>query len=1198
MNCLLDTGSSLSVIHPSIYARMTGNKPELTQTGSQLKMADGGLVNVVGKATFQLNIGNCTYKQLMAVADIEAPAVLGYDFMKSQNCQIDVARGEVSLNGVTEKCILESTLPKVYRIRVAENTVIPQSTEMIIPAVVEGSLPYTTRGVIHAGELTDTRGILVAKTIVDPCNEVVPVRVANLSGQAQTLYAHSHIATCHAVDLLQEASSGDTLRVENGHTELPHHIKQIWDDCQELLDTDQRSRVKELLLNHESVFAVNKEDLGRTGVVKHKINTGDAPPVKQHPRRLPLAKRELVKEELTKMLQQGIIEPSQSPWSSPIVLVQKKDGSTRFCVDYRKLNSLTYKDSYPLPRVDESIDTLRGSKWFTTLDLQSGYFQVEMDPKDAEKTAFTTMCGLYQFKVMSFGLCNAPATFERMMEAVLAGLHWETCLLYIDDIIVFADSFEQHIHRLSEVLTRLENAGLKLSPSKCKLFRKSVGFLGHIVSEDGVSTDPTKIDVVQQWPTPRSVHDVRSFLGLCSYYRRFVKGFATIAKPLHRLTEKQTPFSWTDECQSSFDTLKQALTTSPVLCYPSIRENFILDTDASGVGIGAVLSQVNDGCEKVVAYYSKALTKAQRNFCITRKELLAVVEAVKHFHHYIYGVPTLVRTDHGALTWLLSFKNIEGQMARWMEALGTYDLTIQYRAGRKHMNADSLSRLPCDHCDYCSRQEAKDTQKQVNDSLDKLSGNSESVRAITRSQDKAVLSVPIQQGPQAEANTDESQEACDMERAQQSDSVLSVVYGWLVEKARPEWKAISHLGSEFKRYWALWDSLIIRDRLVYRIKFGASETENTYQLLVPRSKVSEAIRRLHNDITAGHMGINRTIARIKERFHWFNLKDNVQEWCRSCEECQKAKNDDRKPKAPLGSVKVGEPFECIALDILGPLPQTRQGNKYILVIADYFSRWTESFALSNITSETVTNVLVNEVICRFGLPMRIHTDQGRQFEADMFQQMCLLFDIDKTRTTAYHPQSNGLVERFNRTLLRMMTKFVSADQRDWDEKLPFIMMAYRSSQHETTGFSPNCMMFGREMTMPIDLLYGPPPESKEQTECEFVQTLRNKLANVHASAREKMVKAADKQKKTYDHRLHVNIYKRGDLVWQQNRSKRAVSPKLQFGWEGPYTVLARLTDLVYRIQKNNKSEPRIVHHNVLKPYHGDAKSWLLSDISI
>ena len=336
----------------------------------------------------------------------------------------------------------------------------------------------------------------MAKTVIDPYFDFVPLRVLNVSGKEQVLYANTHIATYHPVSNVREMNRE---RESEGSETLSEYLKPAWENAQENLTSEQAVQVKTLLMKHKDVFAKNKTDLGRTDVVKHMINTGTAAPVKQIPRRLPLSKRELVREKISKILGQGIMQPSQSPWSSRVVLVQKKDGSTRFCVDYRKLNNLTLKDSYPFPRIDESLDALRGSNWFSTLDLQSGYFQVEMDPADAEKTAFTTICGLYQLKVMSFGLFNAPAAFERMIEIILSGLHWETCLLYIDDVIIFADSFEQHLERLSEVLSKLQTAGLKLSPKKCQLFKKQVCFLGHVVSEHGISTDPAKIRAVEQW---------------------------------------------------------------------------------------------------------------------------------------------------------------------------------------------------------------------------------------------------------------------------------------------------------------------------------------------------------------------------------------------------------------------------------------------------------------------------------------------------------------------------------------------------------------------------------------------------------------------------------------------------------------------------------------------------------------------------
>lgn len=1190
MKCLIDTGASVSVLHLSTYQQMLNhNRPQLCKSNTTLYMANGAPVEVHGSGIFNININGHIYRQQMSVAEIEAPAVIGYDFLKNQNCQIDIGKSRLNLDGKIVECILESTLPSMFRIRVAENTTVPCGTEMIVPATVDGALPHITKGMIECEKLQNLNGLLLAKTIVDPCDKIVPIRVMNVTDKPQVLYENTHVATCHAINHLEVLQRETTETLTSDQTELPTHLQPVWESCKENLSASQASKVKNLLVNHSNVFAKDKDDLGRTDIAKHKINTGDTPPIKQAPRRLPLSKKEIMKTEIDRMLKQGIIEPSQSPWSSPIVLVTKKDGSTRFCVDYRKLNNVTYKDSYPLPKIDESLDALRGSKWFSTLDLQSGYFQVEMDPQDAEKTAFTTTCGLFQFKVLSFGLCNAPATFERMMESVLSGLHWETCLLYIDDVIVFGDSFDQHLQRVADVLDRLGKVGLKVSPTKCQLFKKQVSFLGHTVSEEGISTDPNKISAVEHWSAPKNLHDLRSFLGLCSYYRRFVEGFATIAKPLHRLTEKSRSFLWTQECQESFEKLKQALITAPILCYPTTRENFVLDTDASGVGIGAVLSQQHDGVERVVAYFSKTLTKHERNYCITRKELLAVIEAVKHFHHYIYGVPVLVRTDHGALTWLLNFKNIEGQMARWLETLGEYDLKIQHRVGRKHMNADGLSRLPCDNCQYCDRQEKRGLVKSA-DSIQNAEpnnevSNTETLCAVTT----RAKSNQLERDDNTEPHSSNalSVDPNDVKAAQMNDSVISIVYNWISNQGRPEYKDISHMSAEVKCYWAKWDSLTVRDGLLYRRLLDAESDGETFQLVIPACLRARILTALHNDITAGHMGVSRTTARIQERYYWVNLREDVKSWCSSCKECQKIKNSTNKPKAQLASFKAGAPMERIAVDILGPLPVTKTRNKYILVVADYFTKWTESFPMPNIEAETVAKIIVTEFLCRFGLPRQIHTDQGTQFESRLFQEMCLLLDIDKTRTTPYHPQSNGLVERFNRTVLGMLTKYVSADRNDWDEKLPFLMMAYRSSIHESTGYTPSRMMLGREAELPIDLLFGPPPASRElEPTSNFVANLKETLTKVHTNARSKLLKASEKQKRGYDHRLNQSLFNAGDLVWLQTKSNLTHTPKLQFGWEGPYTVLLRVTDLVYKIQKSGKAKPRIVHHNVLKPYIG------------
>ena len=516
----------------------------------------------------------------------------------------------------------------------------------------------------------------------------------NITNETKTLYPETNIATLSHVSSVQAVN--EVVIPEN--EKVPGHLKDLYERTITDMNFEQKVQVAKLLKKYSDVFSESDNDIGRTCIIKHRIPTGDAHPIKQRPRRVPVHMNEEIDKQLENMLKENVIQPSTSPWASSIVMVKKKDGSNRFCVDYRKLNDITIKDAYPLPRVDESLDQLTGSKWFSCLDLNSGYWQVETDPTDRENTAFTSRRGLFEFTVMPFGLCNAPATFERLMETILAGLHWEVCLIYLDDVIVTGKSFEDMVWNLEKVFERFQQAGLKLKPRKCKLFSKEVEFLGHIISESGIKTDPNKTKCVETWPTPKNVREVRAFVGLCSYYRRFIYKFSETAKPLHKLTEKNQPFVWTEECANSFKELKTKLVEAPVLIYPDFTKSFILNVDASDLCMGAVLSQKTEAGERVVAYASKTLTKSERRYCVTRKELLALVYFVKYFRHYLYGKKFVVRTDHGSLRWLMNFKTPEGQVARWIELLSSFDMKIEHRPGNVHKNADGLSRIPCRQC--------------------------------------------------------------------------------------------------------------------------------------------------------------------------------------------------------------------------------------------------------------------------------------------------------------------------------------------------------------------------------------------------------------------------------------------------------------------------------------------------------------------
>ncbi|GFS87188.1 retrovirus-related Pol polyprotein from transposon 297 [Trichonephila clavipes] len=479
------------------------------------------------------------------------------------------------------------------------------TTEIIVPGYIGNDVSFNS-GLIGSAE-NKANGLLIASTLVDLSRKTIPS--SNVCLQKFEL-ALSNSPQQLTPDLLENAE----------------------------LSPEQKSSAERLFQEFEDVFSRNSSDIGHTTVTQHRIDTADHPPIKQHPRRLPFAKQEEVGTLLREMQENDIIEPSSSPWASPIVLVRKKDGSTRFCVDYRKLNDVTKKDSYPLPRIDDTLDTLSGHKWFSTLDLKSGYWQVEIHPEDREKQ--------HSLPAKDYGSSKSCR----------------------------GRTFEEHLQNIRKVLSKLSDANLKRNPSKCKFFQKEVNYLGHIISAEGVRTDPEKVSAVKNWKRPENLRELRSFLGLCTYYRN----------------------------------LKEALTSSPILIYPQPDKPFILDTDASNESVGAVLSQEIDGQERVVAYWSKCLSKPERNYCVTRKELLAIVKAIEHFHHYLYGQKFLLRTDHASLTWLMNFRNTEGQVARWIQRLNEYYFDIRHRKGSSHGNADALSRRPCpENCRHCSIVETK-----------------------------------------------------------------------------------------------------------------------------------------------------------------------------------------------------------------------------------------------------------------------------------------------------------------------------------------------------------------------------------------------------------------------------------------------------------------------------------------------------------
>lgn len=651
-----------------------------------------------------------------------------------------------------------------------------------------------------------------------------------------------------------------------------------------------------------------------------------------------------------------------------------------------------------------------------------------------------------------------------------------------------------------------------------------------MVKQDGVAADPEKTERVASWPVPTNPADLRSFLGFASYYRRFIKDFAKIASPLHRLTEKKTEYRWSEEADDAFRELKRRLVSAPILAYPRYSDPFILDTDASDRGIGAVLSQIQDGKERVIGYGSRTLTKAERNYCVTRRVMLAVVTFTRHFRCYLLGRPFVVRTDHAALQWLQRFKEPEGQVAR-VEQLREYHFQAEHRPGTRHSNADALSRRPCDQC-----------------------GDPHNVDAVH-------MSLP-EGGASGESSDDGTLTPIltTIQSAQEGDPQLGPIRRRLLAgKDRPTVEEMSGSGLRNRGYWAQWDQLFLENGVVHRHWEDRNGKRILKQMVVPRELVPVVIKELHDGVAGGHLGVTKTVGKARERFYWIGLREDIELWCRQCPECAKRKSPARPNRASLVPVRTGFPMERVALDIVGPLPITQHGNKYILVVSDYFTRWPEAYPLANQEAESIARVLVNEWICRFGVPMHIHSDQGRNFESKIFKKMYNLLGMAKTRTTPYHPQSDGLVERFNRTLIGMLSIRVAEDETSWDDHLPATMLAYRSSVQESTGYTPFHLMFGREIRLPIDLMFGRDPDPMKET-TEYVVQLKQHLEEAYEQVRKRTGFVQGRQKDRYDQRAVGGQYNVGDRVWLHNPAvKRGLKPKFHRPLADPFVVVKRIT---------------------------------------
>ena len=947
---------------------------------------------------------------------------------------------------------------------------------------------------------------------------------------------------------------------------------------------------KEMLKRNVKVFSKDDMDMGRTNLVKHHIKLTDPVPFKEAYRRIPPQMYDEVKTHLQEMLDLGAIRPSNSPWASAIVLVRIKDGRLRFCIDLRKLNNRMVKDAYSLPRIESILDSLGGAQIFSTLDLKAGYWQVEMAEECKAYTAFTFgPLGFYECDTMPFGATNAPATFQRLMHDCLGELNMNWCIVYLDDIIILSDTKEEHLKRLEAVFQKLCAAGLKLKPSKCFFFREEIEYLGHVVSGKGISTNPKKIEAVSKWPTPKTVYDVRSFLGFVGYYRRFIKNFSRITKPIREVitglenqskrSAKKTYIEWSDAADVAFEHLKAMCVSTPILAYPDYQLPFTLHTDSSTDGLGAVLYQKQDGKLRVIAYASRSVSKAESNYPAHKLEFLALKWAVcEKFHECLYGSKSFeVFTDNNLLTYVLTSAKLDACGQRWVAKLANYNFSIKYRCGVSNTEADALSRIKWPEA-------LSDNVDIENGCMDTHVINAILTGAITKSSLIESVSCSAKVIP-TELDTDTGKLSdINWTKEQRLDPNLGVIIRLIESGQLNKRKLQGKDSSEVKSFLRNKKSLKLGKDVLYRKSFSDNSTskKTLWQLVVPKLFRERALLGCHDDV--GHQGILRTLSLLRERFYWSGMQEEATQHVLKCSRCLKRKTPPQV--APLQPILVTQPLELVHMDYLSLEPS--KGNiENVLVITDHFTRYALAHPSKTQRAQATARILWDNFICHYGFPEKLISDQGRNFESDLIKELCKIAGVKKVHTTPYHPQGNGQCERFNSTLCNILGTLSEEEKSDWKSHLGCITHAYNCTKHASTTYSPYYLMFGRHPRLPIDVEFGlnKPNCSDNSSKSRYIQKLRRRLNYAFQKAIKYSDQQASKYKHSYDKSVKGPQLHENDLVLVKIVAHKG-RHKLQDRWEPEeYVVIEQpiAGTPVYKVKPVNGDNVRTLHRNLLLP---------------
>lgn len=1177
---MIDTGSDISLIKINKCYRNT----KINQD-RQCKIT--GITEnetyTLGTIHSNLILDNCTfYHELHIVANefpIPTDGIIGRDFLNKFRFKIDYENytlsARVGENHVELPLILSTTecnnihIPARCEIICALN--IPRDTDVIIqkeelkPGIFVGSSIVPKEGIAHAIFINTTENETIVKNFK-------PI-ISRIHKNEQIIVDNKNLET----------------RIKN-----LEKILQI-----EGQDTSANEKILNICRKYQDIFLLDNDTLSVNNFYKQDIITTEHTPVYIKNYRQPFSQKQEINSQISKLIKNDIIEPSVSPYNSPILLVPKKDqnGSKewRLVVDFRKLNKVVINDKFPLTRLEDILDQLGRAKYFSTLDLSNSFHQIELNETSRHLTAFSSDQGHYQFKRLPFGLKISSNSFQRMLSIALAGLQGKS-FLYVDDIIVHGCSLEHHNRNLVSTFESLRKYNLKLNPKKCNFLKNAVVYLGHLITDEGVKTDPSKFDKIKNYPSPKNADEVHRFTALCNYYRKFVPQFAKIAKPLYNLQKKKVPFNWSSDCEIAFKELKEKLISAPILKYPDWNKEFILTTDASNYAYGAVLSQGEIGNDLPIAYASKNLTKHEINKDVLQKELLAIHWGINYFRPYLYGRKFKVVTDHRPLVSLFSDNKPSSKMTRVRQDLCEYEYEIVYRKGSLNVVADALSRIRWD-----------------SDMLKTLIPADSEIKVITRSMtnkprnetgDEKNVPIENQMKPD-QLHIWEGNNFSEIKNVRKLKFIIKngatkVSYNKnknevqiSISKTLPELDLVleklieSMFRNNVKELSMRTDDEIFKEisrenfkKLYEKVCTKYNKSNEKLRIIIfqapkelkDENEIMEKIKMYHDTPIGGHVGTRRLIKKLKQKYIFKNMNKIVNRYVKNCDICARTKVTKHNREALSITDTPDSSFQVVSIDTVGPLLPSNS-YRYILTIQCELTKYLITIPITDKSAITIAKAIVDNCILKYGNFTAIKTDLGTEFVNEIFTNLCKTLKIEHRKSTPYHHQTLGTVERNHRVMNEYLLAF--ANNNDWDEWVKFYTFCYNTTPHTDTNYSPFELIFGKTANLPNDITLD---TNKIYNFDDYIKEFKFRLALAHQKTKQLLETVKRKRQEISKQNCTNNEFNVGQWVLVRNSDRR----KYENPYDGPYEI----SDIDnVNVTLKIKEKLKTIHKDRLKPYN-------------